>query len=476
MKRTDAHRKGAIVPGEYRFVLCYSMAHDAYPSWGVDCTRSRWVSQIVDGALSYYEIPGKPHAPEMNCCLVALAESGRKFADHGRAGNCTACGTGFYDGEVWEHIPTGELAHFGMICAEKYNLLRDRSADQLALGRHKEAAAVEVTRKKNAEARIAFFSAHPGLEADLKLDHRILADLSEKLFRFLSLSPAQIALAAKIANEIRNPKPGEAKVAAPVTSDRVLIRGTVVSLKEVEAPAFGYRPRYAETDTILKMVVRVQTPEGSWAAWGTVPSALASERVTNAAGETVGYVAIQKGDVVEFSAKLQPGREASFAFFSRPTKARFVSRVPDPKEVALAASVQPEPAAGPATESSAEAPAGIAAEPAAGRKAHVYSIREAGRLRVVRTIETGGRATIWSSSGLACGLDRGDLATLLRDWRKRGASIRKGLISQEELRELTAKGLDPTAQPVAAVASGASGEASAALQPGAAAPGAAREG
>jgi hypothetical protein len=53
----------------------------------------------------------------------------------------------------------------------------------------------------------------------------------------------------------------------------------------------------------LKMLVRVQTPNGQFRVFGTVPS---------------GMRAVRPGDQVIFNATLQP-KEPGFGFFSRPT-------------------------------------------------------------------------------------------------------------------------------------------------------------
>jgi hypothetical protein len=69
--------------------------------------------------------------------------------------------------------------------------------------------------------------------------------------------------------------------------------------------------------TSLKMTVKVTTSTGTWLCWGTVPS--------NLDGFNGGPL---KGCKIEFTATLVKGREAHFALFKRPTKARVTDVVP----------------------------------------------------------------------------------------------------------------------------------------------------
>jgi len=148
----------------------------------------------------------------------------------------------------------------------------------------------------------AFLASHPGLSEALQADHRILRDMAARLAQYGSLSDRQVAFALKLAAEVSS-KPAERRVPAPVAAGRQTVEGTVVSLKSYDGQ-FG---------VTLKMLVRVDTPDGSWLAWGTVPSGL------DQAG-------VARGDVVRFDAKLALGDEPHFARFSRPTHGSVVRR------------------------------------------------------------------------------------------------------------------------------------------------------
>lgn len=90
----------------------------------------------------------------------------------------------------------------------------------------------------------------------------------------------------------RKAREEEKHVAAP--EGRVKFKGTVVSKKEHESP-YGL---------VFKITVKVETPEGSWLAWGTLPSALVANR----------------GDTIELVGTLERSKDKPyFAFFKRPT-------------------------------------------------------------------------------------------------------------------------------------------------------------
>jgi len=161
-----------------------------------------------------------------------------------------------------------------------------------------------ITAKVNRDRREAFVSSNPGIEEALSEEHHILKDLANKLGRYGSLSPAQVALAHKIAREVKEKRrqPPEKLVPAPIADGRQTVRGRVVSSKCYESD-FGIS---------IRITVKIETPDGSWLAWGSKP---------NVAGS-----AIEVGDVVQFDARLKSGREPHFALFSRPTKAVIVDR------------------------------------------------------------------------------------------------------------------------------------------------------
>lgn len=85
---------------------------------------------------------------------------------------------------------------------------------------------------------------------------------------------------------------------------RQTFRG-VVSTKSQEG---GYGVEY-------KMTVKVTTAEGTWLAWGTIPSALLESVPV---GER-GRIYTLRGLEVEITATLQRGKDEHFAIAKRPT-------------------------------------------------------------------------------------------------------------------------------------------------------------
>lgn len=311
--RTDSHRKGAIVPADYKHVISYARASMyggmPIPSDAINCAMDLAVITRDAAGNTVAVTPGQ-HDGSGRCCVHELRRT-QRFSEFGGLGKCSVCGAQFVYGDVWQHTPSGEMIHVGHDCAAKYDLLVDRSAYELALDRRRDATAVELTRVRNEAMRAEFLAAHPGLAEALALDHYILADMAKRFVQYRALSDKQVALAFKIADEIKNPKPAEAHVAAPVSDQRITVRGTVVGLKVQET-------QYGST---LRMTVKVATPEGSWLAWGTCPNAIAVQQTAEGL-----RLPISRGDEVEFSAMLRAGNEDYFSFFSRPTKARLIAR------------------------------------------------------------------------------------------------------------------------------------------------------
>jgi hypothetical protein len=295
MKRTDPHRKGAIIPGEYEHVLHYNLAttQDGWPipSFRVNCE--------LDGR--HKDADGKwvngEHSPDGNCCVVKLNATA-KWAEHGNTGKCTACGSRFVYGEVWKHIPTGEHIHLGHICGTNYGMMVDRSAFELEAGRRAQAIATQLRREQNELDRAEFLANYPGLAEALETDHRIVRDIAFKFQRNCELSPKQIALVMKLHNETMNPEPEEKH--APASEGKQTFRGTVVSQKLHDN---GYGSQ-------VKITVKVDTPNGSWLAWGTAPSG-----ILNSDDSVYDY----RGYEVEITATLtRSDRDEHFAFMKRP--------------------------------------------------------------------------------------------------------------------------------------------------------------
>lgn len=311
-QRTDPHRPGAIIPAEYDFVLSYSLASSSggypVPAIGMNCEieRATWLEGKTPGDRQL--LKRGEHDAHGRCCVIGLRQSGAKFAATGGAGKCSVCGACYIYGDVWRHEPTGEHIHIGHDCAEKYRMLTDRSAFELSLGRARQAAAVQVIKQQNAEERAAFLAKHPGLEADLEVEHRIIADIRARFQQYRTMSDKQVALVRKLANEVRNPRVREEEKHVPAPTGRVKFQGVVVSSKSVENDWGG----------ALKIIVKVSTPDGVWLAWLTCPQQILNEVADRGVMCSTGTVGAVRGCEVEVTATLTPGRDAHFAFGKRP--------------------------------------------------------------------------------------------------------------------------------------------------------------
>lgn len=284
MSRTDPHSLGNFQPADYAYVFSYSLA----------TTEDGWP------------------VPSFNIdAIVALRRGGAVFASHGGTGQCTICGARFVYGDVWKHEPSGVFIHVGHTCADKYDLAADRAEFARLRGAAINRALRAERRRQMAVAARAFVRATPGLAVALRCSHGITRDLVSKLMEYGSLSPAQVALAFKLAREERERAERAANepvwVAMPeaLLGGRVRVRGLVLMTKWKETNFGG----------ALKMLLQVEAEGGAFKLWGTVPAALDSDEL--------------RGSVVEFDAKLERSRDdAAFGFFSRPTKAAVVSPAP----------------------------------------------------------------------------------------------------------------------------------------------------
>jgi hypothetical protein len=101
---------------------------------------------------------------------------------HGSMGKCAICGASFRTGDIWTHVPTGDMVHVGHECADKVELAMN-AGERRALNRA--LATIKVNRKKNkakaadkAAVRAKFFAHWPALEAAIEIDHPLCRRLA----------------------------------------------------------------------------------------------------------------------------------------------------------------------------------------------------------------------------------------------------------------------------------------------------------
>jgi hypothetical protein len=327
-KRTDIHREGAFVPADYvpefPFHLFHTVDGWPVPSWNIDLiVELRRKDKAVFGPVGH-------NSAATNVCSI--------------------CGAWFVHGECWRHEATGEYITIGHTCAAKYEMFAefdDYKREKASVI----AKAVRLAERKAARVEWVgkareLLVENPGINAALKTDHYIVKDIRERVIEWGKISVKQVALVKKLAAEAL--LPAEVKALVPVTDKRLAFEGEIVSTKYHE----GY---YGEK---FVMTVVVDTGEGVYRIWGTVPAALDDaegaerDRVNKAHWATVDGIVekmtasgsepdairaaikalpdidsnLLKGAKVRFMAKVEPSdTDESFGFFKRPTKAEVVA-------------------------------------------------------------------------------------------------------------------------------------------------------
>lgn len=225
---------------------------------------------------------------------------------------CDYCGTGIMN--VYEiKSSDGRLFKVGCDCVAKTadKVLTDGVKVYQRKAREEKAAAkreaIRAARGEKIAAMAARFIDEHGLATPLATDHYIVRDIAAKIAKYGSVSPGAVALVRKLAWEIayKATQPVETNVPAP--TGRVVCRGVVVSTK-IQESAYG---------SVRKMIVKCGPPEATWLVYVSVPNGCYDMSVPGPL----------RGCEVEFTATLERGRDAHFAFGKRPTKARIVARV-----------------------------------------------------------------------------------------------------------------------------------------------------
>lgn len=286
--RTDVHRPTAINPEDYSFIDCLE-----FPS---------------AGALYPVRIG-------MDTYMKFLNEK-RVDMTHRAPNVCSVCGAYYNSGAIFFHHPTNKVITVGWQCAEKLSMGVDFAAEKRRGKSMLERAMKKAERVKHLRNFVRLTSKE--VRKALKADHHICQDIRSKVithpewFAELSgpyctggLSPKQEALVLKLWEAAKTPKIEEKHVPVPSTDKRIQIEGEAVSVKWVE----DHYSRYGGGQ--LKMTVKVNTANGSWLCYGSVPTAVEN---------------LERGQTVRFMAKVEQGnKDEHFGFFKRPTKAEIVA-------------------------------------------------------------------------------------------------------------------------------------------------------
>jgi len=276
--RTDAHRPSAINPLDYQFV-----AHDYYGSaFGMD--------EALKG--------------ERNAFRAHMASTGGKFSGHEHGGTCFVCGAAAMYVAKFFHPKSNTYIVTGEDCANKMHMGDARAFRSFRdkVGEVREAAAGKLKAQKTLDAaglNKAWDIYVAGANTDAEM---IVRDIVAKLVKYGSISEKQEAFIARLLRQIadapaiaaQRAAEKEAALPVPVSTDRMLVQGKVLTLKEQES-MYG---------TQLKMLV---AHDHGWKVWGTCPSGLRD--------------VVKVGDRVQFTAAVQVSdKDPKFGFFSRPTK------------------------------------------------------------------------------------------------------------------------------------------------------------
>lgn len=281
MPRTDVHSPANLVTEDYEYLFCFD---NQAPGFLVNVDMEWWRS-ITN------------FTPELS--------------DRGWH-QCHHCGAHIRYVALLRHVPSGYAIAVGETCLD--NRFERATAEFHALRR---AAQLDRQEQRIKTAATAFLEGiedadvHEALTKDGDLSGFVglddygtstILDIRRKLWNYGELSDRQVAFVRRLIDQgyervqREEEQEAEAKVSAPI--GRHEFEGVVVSRKGRET-AYGY---------VVKITVKVTTPEGVWLAWLSEPKAIETER----------------GDVVRLTATLEPSDNHYFAFGKRPSKAEIV--------------------------------------------------------------------------------------------------------------------------------------------------------
>lgn len=305
--RTDIHRVSEFKPESYEYLFSFSFPSADAPGYNVDLLRA-----VKTGEPQRAIVFGLGFRPTGDHEMVSSPWGQIPFFSYPN-GTCDCCGAHFVHGSCYRHIDSGEAVTLGHRCCEKAGIYTN---DEWQDAYKAQVAQMRETRRALNRDRAAlrrWVRDNRDVAKLLHTDHDIARSMRARLIETAAkwgLSPKQVQLLRKLADDAANPKAEEVKVAAPKTDERIHVEGTVVSIKEKQNSMYGG----------WAMTVKVETPGGVWLAWGSVPGSIIEN--------------VERGDRVSFMAKIVVSdRDESFAFFKRPSKAQVIK-----EEAASAAS------------------------------------------------------------------------------------------------------------------------------------------
>lgn len=300
-KRTDLAAPSVIDPAAFTFVA--GVYFGSNPGEDFNAVLGYWMAEKDPENTKAGWYLKKPlvleHFPPLN-----------PVGNFVRRGTCDHCGACFDWGSVYQHTSGGHIV-VGNICADKTMDVPNRLELDVRRMKSLIAAARKAARNAALALEQATLNGFDWLYSG-KHDNKTLDDIAHKGLQYGGLTHGQMELVKRIHSgtkaewEIAR----DARIAAraaeesaaqpvPVTDKRLEITGTVLTTREQE----GFMGA-----TVTKMLVRA---EAGFKVWGTLPRDIDAKR----------------GDVVAFSARIQRSdKDEKFGFFSRPTKARIISK------------------------------------------------------------------------------------------------------------------------------------------------------
>ena len=294
MTRTDVHRPSEITPEHYRFIEFEYLREDRDDIGG----DIRWRREAIQRDF---------------------AATGGTYSHHQHGGSCHICGADAVYTALFHHRPTNKYIRTGLDCAVILDDGIDGRAN--AFRRSVSDARDAIAGKRKAKATLsdaglsdawAIFTAEAGTLPHKKygrdddytiallFEERTIRDIVRKLVQYGSISDRQTAFVGKLlkaiparaARDAARKAENAAAQPLPTSKDRVVIEGTVLSVK-AQKGYFG-----EETKCLVRH-------EDGWKVWGALP---------------IG----EKGDRVRFTARVTASDDPKFGYFKRPTKAELI--------------------------------------------------------------------------------------------------------------------------------------------------------
>lgn len=320
--RSDVHRPVDLVPEDYEWVGAY----DNQPEPGSFVGPGNDF-EVADGVF----VHGTNFANAEYRHLQGLVESSGT-ARYGTGAQCDHCGARIRYVAVYRHKPTGDHIAVGETCADGRLSLDKTTFQRLrkeaALDRKQQAIKTAArSRLDEIDDAVVVSLLDRGTDSDSLddvtrsiYDHHIVADIRSRLWRYGTASDRQVDLVRQIFDRASGePEPEPPKV--PVPAGHHQVEGKILAMRFQDSQWGGS----------TKMLVEVETPDGNYRVWGTLPAALGDlyridygPRLANGSVESA-HRPVGVGKTVRFTASCEPSADdESFGFFSRPTKAELV--------------------------------------------------------------------------------------------------------------------------------------------------------